>query len=62
MSRKILLKLNEYDSDCISDDDYFYFKSILDGIKGILLNFVEEAIVYEDMPSTNIDMLEEIVV
>ena len=52
MSRRLLLKTNGYDVENISDDTDFCLNRILDGTK---MHFVEEAIVYEDMPSTGKD-------
>ena len=52
MSRKLLLETNGYDCVCISDDTEFCFNRILEGRKG---HFVEEAVVYEDLPSTSKD-------
>lgn len=49
MSRELLLKCGGYDSTSISDDAEFCFRRLLDGTKA---HFVEDAIVYEDMPST----------
>lgn len=52
MSRKLLLETGGYDCECISDDTEFCFNRILENKKG---HFVEEAVVYEDLPSTKKD-------
>ena len=49
MSRSMLLSCGGYDATSISDDTDFCFRRLLEGTKA---HFVEEAIVYEDMPST----------
>ena len=54
MSRELLIKCGGYDSTSISDDAEFCFRRLLDGTKA---HFVEDAIVYEDMPSTAKDTL-----
>jgi len=52
MSRNLLLETGGYDCVCISDDTEFCFNRILENRKG---HFVEEAVVYEDLPSTKKD-------
>ncbi len=54
MSTRMLNKCNGYDSVSISDDAEFNFNRMLEGYKG---HYVEDAIVYEDMPSTFKDTL-----
>ncbi len=54
MSTRMLNKCNGYDSVSISDDAEFNFNRMLEGYKG---HFVEDAVVYEDMPSTFKDTL-----
>lgn len=54
MSTRMLKKCGGYDSTSISDDAEFCFNRILEGIKA---HFVEDAVVYEDMPSTFKDTL-----
>jgi len=54
MSRRMLLKTGGYDSTSISDDTEFSFNRMLEGVKAHL---VEEAVVYEDMPSSGSDTL-----
>lgn len=49
MSRKLLLETGGYDCNTISDDTEFCFNRILEGKKA---HMVEEAVVYEDMPSS----------
>ncbi len=49
MSRKLLLETGGYDCSTISDDTEFCFNRILEGRKA---HMVEEAVVYEDMPSS----------
>ena len=49
MSRRMLLKCNGYDTTEISDDTAFMYNRLLEGVKA---HFVEDAIVYEDLPST----------
>ena len=52
MSRRLLLETGGYDCVSISDDTEFCFNRILDGHKG---HFVEDAVVFEDLPSTRRD-------
>ena len=52
MSRKLLLETGGYDCVSISDDTEFCFNRILENRKG---HFVEEAVVFEDLPSTRRD-------
>lgn len=54
MSTRMLKKCGGYDSVSISDDAEFNFNRMLEGYKG---HFVEDAIVYEDMPSSFKDTL-----
>ena len=54
MSTKMLEKCGGYDSKTISDDAEFNFNRMLEGYKG---HYVEDAIVYEDMPSSFKDTL-----
>ena len=49
MSRKLLLETGGYDCHSISDDTEFCFNRILEGRKA---HMIEEAVVYEDMPSS----------
>lgn len=49
MSRNLLLETGGYDCTSISDDTEFCFNRILEGRKA---HMVEEAVVYEDMPSS----------
>lgn len=49
MSRRMLLETGGYDCHTISDDTEFCFNRIMEGRKG---HMVEEAVVYEDMPSS----------
>ena len=49
MSRRMLLETGGYDCHTISDDTEFSFNRILEGRKA---HMVEEAVVYEDMPSS----------
>lgn len=49
MSVKMLKATGGYDCQGISDDTEYYFNRLLDGYKG---HYVEDAIVYEDMPSS----------
>ncbi len=48
-SMKMLKECGGYDCVTVSDDAEFNFNRLLEGYKG---HFVEEAVVYEDMPST----------
>ena len=52
MSRRLLLETGGYDCVSISDDTEFCFNRILEGKKG---HFVEDAVVFEDLPSTRRD-------
>ncbi|MBR1890711.1 MAG: glycosyltransferase family 2 protein [Clostridia bacterium] len=52
MSRKLLLETGGYDCNSISDDTEFCFNRILEGRKG---HFVEDAVVFEDLPSSGKD-------
>jgi cellulose synthase/poly-beta-1,6-N-acetylglucosamine synthase-like glycosyltransferase len=54
MSTRMLNKCGGYDANTISDDAEFNFNRMLEGVKG---HFVEDAIVYEDMPSSFKDTL-----
>ncbi len=54
MSTKMLKECGGYDSKTISDDSEFNFNRMLEGYKG---HYVEDAIVYEDMPSSFKDTL-----
>lgn len=54
MSQRMLEKCGGYDAVSISDDAEFNFNRMLEGYKG---HFVEDAIVYEDMPSSFKDTL-----
>lgn len=54
MSTRMLNKCNGYDCVSISDDAEFNFNRMLDGYKG---HYVEDAVVYEDMPSSFKDTL-----
>lgn len=54
MSTKMLKTCGGYDSVGISDDAEFNFNRMLEGYKG---HYVEDAIVYEDMPSSFKDTL-----
>ncbi len=54
MSVRMLEKCGGYDSVTISDDTEFYLNRLAEGTKG---HFVEEAIVYEDMPASARDTL-----
>ncbi len=54
MSVRMLKKCGGYDCETISDDAEFNLNRILEGVKG---HFIEDAIVYEDMPSSYIDTL-----
>lgn len=49
LSLRMLKKCGGYDVSTISDDAEFCFNRLLDGIKG---RFVEDAVVYEDMPAS----------
>ncbi len=49
MSVRMLKATGGYDSRTISDDAEYYFNRLFDGYKG---HFVEDAVVYEDMPSS----------
>ncbi len=49
MSVRMLKATGGYDSVTISDDTEYWFNRLEDGYKG---HFVEEAVVYEDMPSS----------
>lgn len=49
MSVKMLKATGGYDSVTISDDTEYWFNRLNDGYKG---HFVEDAVVYEDMPSS----------
>lgn len=49
MSTRMLEKCGGYDCQTISDDAEFNFNRMLDGYKG---HYVEDAVVYEDAPST----------
>lgn len=53
-SMKMLRECGGYDCTSISDDAEFNMKRMFDGYKG---HFVEEAVVYEDMPSSYKDTL-----
>lgn len=52
MSRRLLLKTGGYDPVSISDDTEFCFNRLLEGTHA---HMVEEAVVYEDMPSSGSD-------
>ncbi len=54
MSQRMLKKCGGYDAISISDDAEFNFNRMLEGYKG---HFVEDAVVYEDMPSSFKDTL-----
>ncbi len=54
MSVRMLKECGGYDCESISDDAEFNFNRMLDGYKG---HFVEDAVVYEDMPSSFKDTL-----
>lgn len=54
MSVRMLKKCGGYDCVSISDDAEFNFNRMLEGYKG---HFVEDAVVYEDMPSSFKDTL-----
>ena len=54
MSRNLLLETGGYDCESISDDTEFCFNRILEGKKG---HFIEDAVVFEDLPSTSKDTL-----
>lgn len=54
MSVRMLKKCGGYDCVSISDDAEFNFNRMLEGYKG---HFVEDAVVYEDMPSSFRDTL-----
>ncbi len=54
MSVRMLEKCGGYDCVSISDDAEFNFNRMLEGYKG---HFVEDAVVYEDMPSSFKDTL-----
>lgn len=49
MSTRMLKKCGGYDCSSMSDDAEFNFNRMLEGIKG---HYVEDAVVYEDMPSS----------
>ncbi len=49
MSMRMLKATGGYDSVSISDDTEYWFNRLFDGYKG---HFVEDAVVYEDMPSS----------
>lgn len=49
MSMRMLKATGGYDSVTISDDTEYWFNRLNDGYKG---HFVEDAVVYEDMPSS----------
>lgn len=49
MSVRMLMATGGYDSVTISDDTEYWFNRLDDGYKG---HFVEDAVVYEDMPSS----------
>lgn len=49
MSVKLLKKTNGYDAETIADDAEYSLNRMLEGVKG---HFVEDAIVYQDSPST----------
>lgn len=49
MSTKMLEKTGGYDSVTISDDTEYFLNRLFDGIHG---HYIEDAIVYEDMPSS----------
>ncbi len=49
MSVRMLKATGGYDCETISEDAEYYFNRLLQGIKG---RYVEDAIVYEDMPSS----------
>ena len=54
MSTRMLKACGGYDSVTISDDAEFNFNRMLEGYKG---HYVEDAVVYEDMPSSYEDTL-----
>ena len=54
MSTRMLNKCGGYDAKTISDDAEFNFNRMLEGYKG---HYVEDAVVYEDMPSSYEDTL-----
>lgn len=54
MSVRMLQKTGGYDCETASDDAEFNLKRMYDGYKG---HFVEDAVVYEDMPSSYQDTL-----
>lgn len=49
MSVQMLKDTGGYDCQGVSDDTEYYFNRLLDGYKG---HYVEDAVVYEDMPSS----------
>ncbi len=49
MSVRMLKATGGYDCVTMSDDAEYYFNRLLDGVKG---HFVEDAVVYEDMPAS----------
>lgn len=49
MSVRLLKKTNGYDAETIADDAEYSLNRMLEGVKG---HFVEDAIVYQDSPST----------
>jgi len=49
MSARMLRETGGYDPVTVSDDAEYYFNRLLDGYHG---HFVEDAVVYEDMPSS----------
>ncbi len=49
MSTRMLAATGGYDSVTVSDDTEYYFNRLVQGYKG---HFVEDAVVYEDMPSS----------
>ena len=51
---EIIQKIGGYDTTSITEDTEFNFKRMLDGYKA---HFVEDAVVYEDLPSTFKDTL-----
>ena len=54
MSVRMLKATGGYDCVTISEDAEYYFNRLFDGYKG---HFVEDAVIYEDMPSTYQDTL-----
>lgn len=54
MSHRMLKACGGYDSKTISDDSEFNFNRMLEGYKG---HYIEDAVVYEDMPSSFKDTL-----